>query len=114
MTSISNIDLSKLSNDEMKELQKQLEQESEEREQQQFEHVAKQYRDLAASIGMKPEEVVMGMQRGGKRILSRKAIKNIKFQNPDNRSQTWTGLGKRPNWLVEKLESGAKLNDFKI
>ena len=28
--------------------------------------------------------------------------------------QTWAGLGKRPNWLREKLASGATLEQFRI
>lgn len=37
-----------------------------------------------------------------------------KFANPDNRSETWTGRGRKPNWLVARLNKGAKLNDFAI
>ena len=28
--------------------------------------------------------------------------------------QTWAGLGKRPNWLREKLAAGATLEQFRI
>ena len=37
-----------------------------------------------------------------------------KFANPDNRSETWTGRGRKPNWLVAKLKKGAKADDFAI
>lgn len=37
-----------------------------------------------------------------------------KYANPDNRSETWTGRGRKPNWLVARLNKGAKLNDFAI
>lgn len=37
-----------------------------------------------------------------------------KFANPDNRAQTWTGRGRKPNWLVAKLNKGAKMDDFAI
>jgi DNA-binding protein H-NS len=37
-----------------------------------------------------------------------------KYVNPDDRSQTWTGRGRKPKWLVAKLEKGAKLEDFAI
>ena len=29
-----------------------------------------------------------------------------KYVNPDNRAETWTGRGRKPNWLVAKLEKG--------
>ncbi len=38
----------------------------------------------------------------------------VKFQNPDNRSETWTGRGRKPNWLVAKLGKGAKMTDFAV
>ncbi|MEQ1652215.1 MAG: H-NS histone family protein [Hyphomicrobium sp.] len=37
-----------------------------------------------------------------------------KFANPENKSETWTGRGRKPNWLVARLNKGAKLNDFSI
>lgn len=37
-----------------------------------------------------------------------------KYANPDDRSQTWTGRGRKPNWLVAKLKKGAKQDDFAI
>lgn len=40
--------------------------------------------------------------------------KAAKFVNPDNRAETWTGRGRKPNWLVAKLSKGAKLQDFAV
>jgi DNA-binding protein H-NS len=37
-----------------------------------------------------------------------------KYVNPDNRSETWTGRGRKPNWLVAKLGKGAKIDDFAV
>jgi DNA-binding protein H-NS len=37
-----------------------------------------------------------------------------KYANPDDRSQTWTGRGRKPNWVVAKLARGAKIDDFAI
>jgi DNA-binding protein H-NS len=37
-----------------------------------------------------------------------------KYANPDDRNQTWTGRGRKPNWLVARLKRGAKLEDFSI
>ncbi len=42
------------------------------------------------------------------------AAKAAKYANPDNRSETWTGRGRKPNWLVAKLNKGAKLQDFAL
>jgi DNA-binding protein H-NS len=37
-----------------------------------------------------------------------------KYVNPDNRSETWTGRGRKPKWLVAKLNKGAKIEEFAI
>jgi DNA-binding protein H-NS len=37
-----------------------------------------------------------------------------RYANPDNRSDTWTGRGRKPNWLVAKLKKGANMEDFAI
>lgn len=53
---------------------------------------------------------------GGKATKPRKARGKVapKYRNPADPSQTWTGRGRRPRWVVEALESGKKLEDIAI
>jgi DNA-binding protein H-NS len=37
-----------------------------------------------------------------------------KYANPENKTETWTGRGRKPNWLVARLKKGAKMDDFAI
>ncbi|MCK5549998.1 MAG: H-NS histone family protein, partial [Hyphomicrobiaceae bacterium] len=38
-----------------------------------------------------------------------------KYANPDDPSQTWTGRGRRPRWLVAKMRKrGANLKQFAL
>jgi DNA-binding protein H-NS len=37
-----------------------------------------------------------------------------KYSNPQAPSETWSGRGKRPRWLVAALETGHRLDEFKI
>ena len=37
-----------------------------------------------------------------------------KYANPEDKSQTWTGQGRKPNWLVAKLDKGAKIDEFRL
>lgn len=37
-----------------------------------------------------------------------------KYRNPENHSQTWTGRGRKPRWLVEAEAAGRDINDFAI
>lgn len=37
-----------------------------------------------------------------------------KYRNPSEPSETWSGRGKQPRWLVAAMKSGRKIDDFKI
>lgn len=37
-----------------------------------------------------------------------------KYRNPKDSSQTWTGRGRKPNWLVDAVKKGTKIESFKI
>ena len=37
-----------------------------------------------------------------------------KYQNPAIPSETWSGRGKQPRWLVSALKAGGKIEDFRI
>jgi DNA-binding protein H-NS len=64
---------------------------------------------LAAESGLSLEEI-MGSTRGGRR-----GSVAAKYRNPDDPSQTWSGRGRKPIWLNEKLaKRGVKKEDFAI
>lgn len=44
----------------------------------------------------------------------KKATIKIKYRNPNNKEECWTGRGRKPTWLVVLLEAGKKLEDFEI
>jgi DNA-binding protein H-NS len=37
-----------------------------------------------------------------------------KFQNPSDPTETWSGRGKQPRWLVSALEAGGNIEDYRI
>ena len=37
-----------------------------------------------------------------------------KYQNPQNREQTWTGRGRQPRWLADEIAAGKKIESFLI
>jgi len=37
-----------------------------------------------------------------------------KYRNPADASQTWTGRGRKPRWVVEALDAGGNMDDFLI
>ena len=49
------------------------------------------------------------------RVPRRKYPKVLpKYRNPLSPSQTWSGRGKRPRWVVAALETGQRLDDLRI
>ena len=70
--------------------------------------VKRKMAELANESGFEIAEL-FGGKRGGKRAAS-----SAKYRNPKDASQTWTGRGRKPNWLVEALGQGAKLESFEV
>jgi DNA-binding protein H-NS len=63
--------------------------------------------DIARQAGFKLGDLFSG--RGGKgRTVP------IKYANPDDPSQTWTGRGRMPRWLAAKTRAGERLDKFKV
>lgn len=38
----------------------------------------------------------------------------VKYRNPKNPEETWTGRGRKPNWLTAALAKGQKLDSFLV
>lgn len=64
---------------------------------------------LASEHGFSVSELVGVSGRG---VSKTKGI--AKYANPDNPSDTWTGRGRKPRWVIAKLKKGAKMSDFEI
>jgi DNA-binding protein H-NS len=110
---IEQIDLSSYSIEELKELVDKAKQEVAIKEQNRVQQVRRQIEQLADDMGMTVEELMRYDGRKKPKAGAKPAGK-IKFQNPANPNQTWTGRGKRPRWLQDALDEGANLADFAL
>lgn len=68
--------------------------------------VISQIKALAASIG-----VTVTVSEGESKITKKVAAK---YQNPDDKSQTWTGRGVAPKWVQALIEAGRDKSEFLI
>jgi DNA-binding protein H-NS len=50
----------------------------------------------------------------GKAPKTTRAAVAPKYSNPSDPSQTWSGRGRKPRWIIEALESGKTLEDLSI
>jgi len=65
--------------------------------------------ELASDSGFSVEEL---FTRGRGSLKGRTVAP--KYINPDNKAETWTGRGRKPKWLVEKIANGADIEEFAI
>ncbi len=78
-----------------------------------------EFKAKARESGLSLDEVITASRGRGPAkkdsILGRpKKQYKAKYQNPTNPNETWTGLGKHPRWLRDKLAAGEKLEKFKL
>jgi DNA-binding protein H-NS len=111
MAKSTNIDLSKLSIPELQALAQDIETEIVTRRESERQRVLDQMRELAGSIGLSLEEM-LGTQERGDRVVKAKVA--AKFRHPDDPSLTWSGRGKRPNWVKEWTTSGKAIEDLAV
>ena len=82
-----------------------------------------EFRVLAREAGF--EVTLTKIGEGGERRRRRRASDgaegddrqrevSAKYRNPDNASETWSGRGRKPRWLEERLAKGAPLEEFVI
>ena len=69
--------------------------------------------EMAKTHGFSVNEL-FGGARGAKGGGKGKSLGIAKYANPENKSDTWTGRGRKPNWLLDRLKKGAKLSEFDI
>lgn len=112
MTDLSNIkpeDLQNLDLGDFQKLQDMLAEAEKLRKKQDFEKVCLSVKEIIDNSPFSAEEVLEALSKGK---VKKKALP--KYQNIEDSSQTWTGRGRKPAWLVEALESGKELESFLI
>lgn len=66
-------------------------------------------KEMAEDAGFHLAEVI-GSLRGSR---GRRATSSAKYVHPDNPALIWSGRGRRPKWLAEKLKSGTSVERFR-
>jgi DNA-binding protein H-NS len=105
--------IDKLSFAELVELKARIEDTIDERKTEEKAALREKVAELVAEAGFDLEEVVATGRRNGQ--VKRKTGKVApKYRNPHDPSETWTGRGRKPNWLVAELEAGRDREEFRI
>jgi DNA-binding protein H-NS len=103
-------DISHLSEEELAELISNASKQLSQKQQQKRSETIAEIKQLAASIGVSIELV-----DAGQKASARKGSKvSIKYRDPANSSNAWTGRGMKPRWLANYLEEGRAIEEFLI
>lgn len=114
------IDLLTLDFAQLKALGEQVAQQIAATRQQEIKRAARQIEEIAASLDMSVPQLLeeSGLLNQKAKSSKAKAGSGVKapalYQNPNDASQTWSGRGRQPGWVVKHQEGGGKLEDVKI
>ena len=101
------MDLSKLSLNDLKKLQQDIEALIANQGKEAVVRARKDILAIAQSVGLTVDQLLDGKPA--------KTVKKVaaQYQNPENSAEQWTGRGRKPRWIVEAMQGGAKLEDLK-
>jgi DNA-binding protein H-NS len=102
------MDLSNLSAVELRKLQYQVVQEINQREKKDVEAARHEIYAIAHRMGLPLKDLI----GSGARVKTGSVA--VKYRNPENPSEQWTGRGRQPTWIKQAVESGKSLDDLKV
>ncbi len=102
-------DLNAMSLTELKQLQKDVTKAIDSYHERQKEEARAVLEAKARELGFSFAELAPGGSRRKSRTSS-----PARYRHPENPSLTWTGRGRRPNWVTSALAEGKKLEDLAI
>ena len=102
------IDLETLSLTELKKLQKDVTKAIDSYEEREMKAAAAEAEAVLRERGFTLSQI---MQMG---VAKPKTKVAPKYANPADPTQTWTGRGRRPRWVIAELDAGKSLDDLAI
>eukprot|EP00919_Chromeraceae_sp_WS-2016_P078616 GHVR01186315.1.p2 GENE.GHVR01186315.1~~GHVR01186315.1.p2 ORF type:complete len:107 (-),score=15.92 GHVR01186315.1:57-377(-) len=102
------INLTTLDQQELEDLKKRVDQAIANLQERRKNEALEEARELAKKRGFSLEELM------GKGSVKKKPRAEPKYRNPEDATQTWSGLGRKPKWILEKIEKGEDIEAFKI
>jgi DNA-binding protein H-NS len=104
---MASVNLDKMSYSELMKFHERLQQAIADKRTEDAAATKEQLRAMAEKAGFDVNEL-FGKRRG------KRGPASVKYRNPKDTSQTWTGRGRKPNWIVDAVKKGAKLDSFAV
>jgi len=115
---VSRFDVKALTVGELDTLIEMAEAEREIKKDEERKRLLEEWEKIASDVGLTVEEVVGGLGgrrgRGGLGGKRTRAKAEPKYANPANKSDTWSGRGRKPKWVETALKGGKKIEELLI
>ncbi len=105
------MDITTLSLSQLKDLQQQIPAEIKRREKEEKGKVLEELKSLAVARGFSLDQLLKS-DSGDSKIKGRTV--QAKYRNPLNAEQTWTGRGRKPQWVIDQLAAGKTIESLAI
>ena len=109
------MDLTKLSRQDLSKLKSDVERELKKRERKEKAAAKKKIQAIAQSAGFSIGELFDEKKpKAAKPAPGKRAKAKLKFRDPKNAKNTWSGRGRMPKWLAAEVEKGKKKEDYAV
>jgi DNA-binding protein H-NS len=110
------MDLTKLSRQDLTKLKSDIERELKKRERREKAAAKKKIQAIAQSAGFSVGELFDEKKpKAAKPAAAGKRAKaKVKYRDPKNAKNTWSGRGRMPKWLAAEIEKGKKKEDYAV
>lgn len=103
------MDLSKLSIAELRSLQDKVKLEMKQREHHDLAQAREQILAIAHKVGIPLKELAAGV-----RVKSGSGPVAVRYRNPGDSAQQWTGRGRQPKWVKAWVDAGKSLDLLRV
>lgn len=103
-------DFDQLNIPELLELQRRIPARIEQLKRESLKNVRGEVEKIAAQHGLALDELISVLNSKGNKLKGQRV--EAKYANPANPSQTWSGRGRKPQWVQELLDQGRALEEL--
>jgi DNA-binding protein H-NS len=113
---MATLDLSNYNLSELKGLRFGVEKELKERQRQEVTKAREQILAIAQDLGISVMELLSNKvsEKSAKSKKTDDSEIGPRYRNPADASQTWTGRGRKPRWILDVVASGKTLAELKV
>ena len=104
------MNLSKLSGQELRQLQRDIDKEIAGRRKEEQKQAKRELKEVADKYGFALDDLLKGSTSGSKK--GSRGSSTVRFRHPDDPSKTWSGRGRKPIWIKEWEAAGHSVDEL--